>query len=108
MARWAIQSVLAAAELAEECNHDRFREQDVCDSFERAAHKIRQANLRSLPVVHGRMCELVRLVGPVTGEGRKAAYREHQVAVFVRQNRSPVTWRQAWNSDLLSNGLCRF
>ncbi|ADD05198.1 Orc1-type DNA replication protein [Natrialba magadii ATCC 43099] len=97
VARWAIQSVLAAAELAEERNHDRFREEDVQDSFERAKTKIRKANLRSLPVVYLRVYELVRAVGPVTGDELKAAYREHQDAIFEGQNRSPVTWRRVYD-----------
>ncbi|ELY86825.1 Cdc6/Cdc18 family protein [Natrinema altunense] len=52
VARWAIKSVLSAAELALERNHDHFHDEDIADSFEHAMQKIRKANLRSLPLPH--------------------------------------------------------
>lgn len=58
---------------------------------------MRKANLQSLPVVYGRVYELVRATGPATGDELKAAYREHQDEIFEGRNRSPITWRQAWN-----------
>ncbi|WP_121744432.1 Cdc6/Cdc18 family protein [Natronorubrum halophilum] len=96
VARWAIKSVLAAAELAGERGHESIHESDVADSFERAKAKIREANLQSLPVTHQRLYELVRAVGPTGGVKMKRAYLEHQEAIAGRDN-DPVTWRQAGN-----------
>ncbi|GAB3669592.1 Cdc6/Cdc18 family protein [Halopiger thermotolerans] len=96
-ARWAIKTVLAAAELAQDRGHDRFHERDVRDAFERAQRKIREDNLRSLPVTYQRLYELVRRVGPVNGEEMKAAYRANKVEIFDGRRREPVGWRRAWD-----------
>ncbi|WP_222919399.1 hypothetical protein [Natrinema sp. SYSU A 869] len=73
VARWAIKSVLSAAELALERNHDQLLNEDVADAFERAKRKIRKANLRSLPLPHQRLYEIVRTIGPASGNEMRAA-----------------------------------
>ncbi|OIB59375.1 Cdc6/Cdc18 family protein [Natrialba sp. SSL1] len=95
-ARWAIKSVLAAAELAVKRGHDEIHRRDVADSFDRAKRKIREDNLESLPVTYQRLYELVRLRGPVDGETMKATYNTHKDRVFEGRSRV-VKWRQAWN-----------
>ncbi|MDQ2052928.1 AAA family ATPase [Natronolimnohabitans sp. A-GB9] len=97
VARWAIKSVLAAAELADERGHDYFQECDVRDSFDRAMRMIRRDNLRSLPVPYLRLYELVRKIGPVNGGDMKRAYLEHQEEIFEGRGRDPVSWRRAWD-----------
>lgn len=97
VARWAIKSVLSAAELALERNHDYFHDEDVADSFEHAMEKIRKANLRSLPLPHQRLYEIVRVCGPATGTELKAIYREHKDAIFEGRGHDPVGWRRAWD-----------
>nr|WP_245742062.1 AAA family ATPase [Natrinema salaciae] len=97
VARWAIKSVLSAAELARERNHDYFYNDDVADSFEHAMQKIRKANLRSLPLPHQRLYEIVRAIGPVSGGEMKTTYREHKDAIFEGRGHDSVTWRRAWD-----------
>jgi len=97
VARWAIKSVLSAAELALKRGHDYFHDEDVDDSFEHAIQKIRKANLRSLPLPHQRLYEIVRTIGPVSGTEMRAAYEEHQAAIFKRRGYEPVGWRRAWD-----------
>lgn len=97
VARWAIKSVLSAAELALERNHDYFHEKDVEDAFERAKRKIRKANLRSLPLPHQRLYEIVRAIGPVSGNEMRAAYEKHQEEIFEGRGHDIVGWRRAWD-----------
>ncbi|QLK25387.1 AAA family ATPase [Natrinema zhouii] len=97
VARWAIKSVLSAAELALERGHDHFHDEDVDDSFEHAMQKIRKANLRSLPLPHQRLYEIVRVRGPLPAGEMKTVYREHKAAIFEGRGHDPVKWRQAWN-----------
>ncbi|WP_436344475.1 Cdc6/Cdc18 family protein [Natronorubrum sp. FCH18a] len=97
VARWAIKTVLAAAELADERHHEYFHERDVTDAFDRAKAKIRKANLRSLPVPHLRLYELVREIGPASGDEMSEAYETHKEAIFAGRNKNPVGWRQACN-----------
>lgn len=52
VARYGIQSLHAAAQLATERDHWTIEEQDITDSFARAQRRIRRLNLRSLPVHH--------------------------------------------------------
>lgn len=63
VARFGIQALRSAAELAEERGHDRIRGVDVDDSFDRARDTIRAANLSSLPFAHLFIYELVRSAG---------------------------------------------
>ncbi|WP_247001073.1 hypothetical protein [Halosolutus gelatinilyticus] len=88
--------MLAAAEIAMDRDHGTIRESDVRDSFDRAKRMIRKANLRSLPVTHLRLYELLRAVGPI-GTELKDVYHEHKEAIFEGEQREPVAWRQAWN-----------
>ncbi|MFC6765461.1 Cdc6/Cdc18 family protein [Natrinema soli] len=97
VARWAIKSVMSAAELALERNHDYFHDEDVADAFGRAKQKIRKDNLRSLPLPHQRLYEIVRMLGPISGGEMKQAYWKHKGEIFEGQGHNPVSWRQAWN-----------
>ncbi|QLK25384.1 AAA family ATPase [Natrinema zhouii] len=97
VARWAIKTVLSAAELALERNHDYFFDEDVADAFEHAMQKIRKANLRSLPLPHQRLYEIVRTIGPVSGGEMREVYGEQKEAIFEGRGYDPVSWRQAWN-----------
>ncbi|MFC6766043.1 Cdc6/Cdc18 family protein [Natrinema soli] len=97
VARWAIKSVLSAAELALERGHDHFHDEDIDDSFEHAMQKIRKANLRSLPLPHQRLYEIVRAIGPISGGEMREIYGEQKEAIFEGRGHDPVSWRQAWN-----------
>jgi Cdc6-like AAA superfamily ATPase len=52
VACFSIQSLRAAAELADERLHTKIEYEDIEDSYERALHRIRQSNLDSLPIYH--------------------------------------------------------
>ncbi|MDJ1433970.1 AAA family ATPase [Halostagnicola sp. A-GB9-2] len=94
-ARFAIMSLLSAAELAEERGHDRIGESDIDDSFARAKRNVRESNLRSLPPVYKVTYELVRGYGPggVKSTELKEVYFEQREEIFGQLDRDPVGWR---------------
>lgn len=63
--RYAIQSLRAAAELAEERNHAEIREADVTESFGRARGRVRELTLQSLDYHHHVLYELIRSAGDI-------------------------------------------
>lgn len=64
VAREGIQSLRAAAEIADEREHHTVQETDVADSYERARREIRRSNLASLPVHHQVLYALLYQLGP--------------------------------------------
>ncbi|MFB6228253.1 MAG: Cdc6/Cdc18 family protein [Halobacteriales archaeon] len=74
VARDAIQTLRAAAENAEERGHGRILDDDVEDAYERARHRIREANLRSLPYHHQVLYALVQEAGSIPGADLHARY----------------------------------
>lgn len=96
VARYGIQSLLAAAEVAVERGHDRIRNRDVEDSFERARAKVRQANLRSLPFGPCVVYELLRREGDELVSGSRLHERYEDVAptLYADQNQEPVSRRR--------------
>jgi Cdc6-like AAA superfamily ATPase len=74
VARDAIQTLRAAAENAEERGHGRILDDDVEDAYERARHRIREANLRSLPYHHQVLYALVQEAGSTPGADLHARY----------------------------------
>jgi Cdc6-like AAA superfamily ATPase len=66
VAREGIQSLRAAAELAEERGHDKITDSDIADCYERARHWIRQKNLESLPYHHHLLYAMIREAGEIT------------------------------------------
>lgn len=60
VAREGIQSLRAAAELAEERGHERITDDDISDCYEHARHWIREQNLQSLPYHHHVLYELIQ------------------------------------------------
>ena len=67
VAREAIATLEAAAELASERGHDVIRDADVEDAYGRARHKIRLSNVESLPYHHQVLYALIRDAGTCTG-----------------------------------------
>ena len=76
VARAGIQTLRAAAELAEERKHQRIREADVDDAHARARRTIREANLESLPFSHRFLYALIRRHGEVSSEALWERYDE--------------------------------
>lgn len=95
VARNAIWTLLAAAELAEERGRDQILDEDVDDAPARARTKIRKSNLESLPPVYQGVYELVRGFGDdVDADRLQEAYLEHAETIFEPSHRDPVTWRR--------------
>jgi len=67
VARWGIQSLRAAAEIADERGHPTIEPGDVQDCYQRARGRIRASNLESLPVYHHVLYEIVRRAGACSG-----------------------------------------
>lgn len=90
VARFGIQSLRAAAEIADERDHQQIRKPDVRDSFERARRRIRAANLDSLPVHHHVIYEIVRLGGPIDGPTLHERYDEVAADVYHGRDVAPI------------------
>jgi len=65
VARDGIQSLRAAAKLAEEHGHVRITDADIEDCYERAQRRIREANLESLPFHHQLLYAIVQDAGEI-------------------------------------------
>ena len=66
VARFGIQSLYAAAELAVERSHEKIQALDIDDSYDRALHRIRQSNLNFLPLHHHILYELIHVAVEVS------------------------------------------
>ena len=99
VARVGIQSLRAAAELAADRGHDRIQDGDIDDSFERARHDIRAANLRSLPYGPQVVYELVRCAtgGAIRADELQEAYQTVAPRAYRNRDEEPVGDRQIRN-----------
>lgn len=96
VARYGIKSLLSAAELAEERDHDYLHERDVRDSFERARKKMRQSGLRSLPFGPCLIYELLRFADADLVEGSRlhSLYETHAPDAYADRDHEPVSRRR--------------
>lgn len=76
VARAGIQTLRAAAELAEEREHRCIREPDIDDAHARARRTIRETNLESLPFSHQFLYALVQRHGEISSEALWERYDE--------------------------------
>jgi len=97
VARYGIQALRAAAELATERGHHHIRDIDVDDSFERAQHRIRQANLRSLPFHHHVLYALVHGAGGLPASELHARYEEVAQRLYYGHDLTPIGRRSRRN-----------
>ncbi|EMA69157.1 ATPase AAA [Halorubrum aidingense JCM 13560] len=97
VARDGIQTLRAAAELADERDHSRIRDGDVDDAYERARSRIREANLSSLPFHHLVLYELIREAGELTGRQLHARYEEVEEHVYANRQWMPIGRRDRRN-----------
>jgi cell division control protein 6 len=74
VARDAIQSLRAAAEVAGERGHDTIHESDIERGFERAKRDIREGNIKSLPVTHLLLYEIVRQASEIGATDLHSVY----------------------------------
>lgn len=97
VARFGIQSLRAAAELAEERHHPTILEEDIEDSFERAKHRIRQSNLDSLPIHHHILFELIRSAGEISAVALHETYDELAEDLYAGYPQTPIGKRSRRN-----------
>jgi Cdc6-like AAA superfamily ATPase len=90
VARNGIQSLRAAAELATERGHETIETVDIEDGYERARQAIREANLRSLPVGHLVLYEIVRQAGEIEGDTLHQQYENIADETFRGTGHRPV------------------
>ncbi len=97
VARFGIQALRAAAELAGERGHSRIHGVDVDDSFERAQHRIRQTNLRSLPFHHHVLYALIHGAGGLSASDLHARYEEVAQRLYYGHDLTPIGRRSRRN-----------
>jgi Cdc6-like AAA superfamily ATPase len=97
VARYGIQSLRAAAEFAEDREHDKIRDEDVCDAFDRATAAIREANLRSLSFGHHVVYELIRAAGEIKAGDLQDEYDAVAPQLYQGRQRNPVSDRMVRN-----------
>lgn len=97
IARIAIQSLRAAAELAGERGHERILDEDVADSYERACHRIRQANLRSLPFHHNVLYGILQVKGELAASELHRCYEALAEDVYYGRDLTPIGPRSRRN-----------
>jgi len=94
VARKGIQSLLEAARIADERDHEQIRDADVDDSFERAQFRILVGSLNTLPFHHQVLYEIVRQgreLGPSELHDRYEAVADD---VYHGRGRTPICERE--------------
>ena len=97
VAREGIQALRAAAELAAERGHSRIESEDVDDSFEQARHRIRCANLQSLPYHHHVLYAILFESGQLDGVTLHDRYDTVAEAAYADHHLTPVGKRSRRN-----------
>jgi Cdc6-like AAA superfamily ATPase len=97
IARYGIQSLRAAARIADEREHWEIEDADIDDSFERARHRIRKLNLRSLPFHHHVVYAIVRDLGECSSRELHTHYDEIADAVYRGTDLQPIGKRDRRN-----------
>lgn len=97
VARFGIQSLRAAAEIAAEREHTAIRSPDVRDSFERARRRIRAANLDSLPFHHHVLYEIIRRGEVMTSPEIHERYEAIADDVYRGRDQTPIGERSRRN-----------
>jgi len=97
IARFGIQSLRAAAEIATDREHWEILDEDIADSFHRARTRIRRLNLRSLPFHHHVVYAIVRDVGECSSRELHRRYDEIADAVYRGTDLQPIGKRDRRN-----------
>lgn len=90
VARFGIQSLYGAAELAVERSHETIRAVDIDDSYDRALHRIRQSNLNSLPLHHRILYELIRVAVEVSASELHERYENAAEQLYAGYPQTPI------------------
>ena len=93
VARDGIQTLRAAAEISAEREHNRIRDADVNDAYERAQLRIREENLNSLPFHHLVLYELIRVNGGLTAREFHREYEDQAEKLYASAIQTPISDR---------------
>ena len=93
VARRGIQTLGCAAEIAGETESQSIQLNHVVHGFERARARIREANLRSLPLHHHIVYEIVREYGPLSGHELHEWYDRVAPEAYGTSKLTPVSKR---------------
>lgn len=98
IARYGIQSLREAAEIAIERDHtERIRDRDIEEAYPRAEARIRKLNLESLPFTHLYLYELIRRAGEIDSTTLHERYNAFAEFAFDEKLASPVDGRARRN-----------
>jgi len=97
VARYGIQTVHAAAEIATDRGHDVIRNADVDDAFPRAQRRIRKANLFSLPFHHHLLYALIHDAGELPAPDLHARYDDVAEDCYYDRAFEPIGQRSRRN-----------
>jgi Cdc6-like AAA superfamily ATPase len=97
VARYGIQTVHAAAEIATDRGHDVIRNADVDDAFPRAERRIRKANLLSLPFHHHFLYALIHDAGELPAHDLHARYEDVAEDCYYDRALEPIGARSRRN-----------
>ena len=94
VARFGIQSLRAAAELAQERSHHEIEEADIKDCYERAEHRMRELSLSTLPLHHHILYAIVHSFGPLQGGTLYDIYDDVAEDVYADEALTPISDRE--------------
>ena len=97
VARDGIQSLRAAAELAEESGHAQITAEDLADCYERAQCRIREANLASLPFHHQVIYAIVQDAGEISASDLHDRYDAIASEAYRGTDCTPISKRSRRN-----------
>jgi Cdc6-like AAA superfamily ATPase len=97
VARFGIQSLRAAAEIADERGHSEILDDDIADSFDRARRWIRESNLDSLPFHHHVIYSLIREAGEISAAELHDRYEELAESLYFDRDLTPIGCRSRRN-----------
>ncbi|MEA5387142.1 Cdc6/Cdc18 family protein [Haloarculaceae archaeon H-GB11] len=97
VARNGIQSLRAAAEIADERGHSSIHDEDIADCYERARRRIREANLQSLPFHHHVLYELIRRAGELEAGQLHERYEAVADELYHGRDQTPIGQRSRRN-----------
>jgi Cdc6-like AAA superfamily ATPase len=97
VAREGIQALRAAAMLAAERGRGTITDADVDDAYERARHRIRQANLQSLPYHHQVLYAILHETEGLAGAALHDRYDAIAESAYANAEQTPITKRSRRN-----------
>ena len=97
VARYGIQTVYAAAEIATDRGHDVIRDADIDDAFPRAQRRIRKQNLLSMPFHHHLLYALIHNAGELPAPDLHARYDDVAEDCYYDRALEPIGKRSRRN-----------